>query len=104
MAITNGNAQTDHIPCLKDLFDFCVLAEQVGLVSSRNRFASGVAWLAWLSLCFVSRDEGVFRLSRVYSNVYNSTITCMWDGTAWHGMVASASGHVSGRSVIRRCV
>lgn len=30
MAITNGNAQTDHIPCLKDLFEFCVLAEQVG--------------------------------------------------------------------------
>lgn len=31
VAITNGNAQTDNIPCLKDLFEFCVLAEQVGL-------------------------------------------------------------------------
>ncbi|CAM9598249.1 unnamed protein product, partial [Laminaria digitata] len=30
VAITNGNAQTDDIPCLKDLFEFCVLAEQVG--------------------------------------------------------------------------
>ncbi|CBN76118.1 haloacid dehalogenase-like hydrolase [Ectocarpus siliculosus] len=29
VAITNGNAQTDDIPCLKDLFEFCVLAEQV---------------------------------------------------------------------------
>ncbi|CAM9141329.1 unnamed protein product [Pylaiella littoralis] len=30
VAITNGNAQTDDIPCLKDLFEFCVMAEQVG--------------------------------------------------------------------------
>ncbi|CAM9504593.1 unnamed protein product, partial [Scytosiphon promiscuus] len=30
VAITNGNAQTDDIPCLKDFFEFCVLAEQVG--------------------------------------------------------------------------
>eukprot|EP00903_Cladosiphon_okamuranus_P013902 g12930.t1 len=30
VAITNGTAQTDDIPCLKDLFEFCVLAEQVG--------------------------------------------------------------------------
>lgn len=28
VAITNGNAQTDDIPCLKDLLEFCVLAEQ----------------------------------------------------------------------------
>lgn len=29
VAITNGNAQTDDIPCLKDLFEFCVMAEEV---------------------------------------------------------------------------
>lgn len=28
VAITNGNAQTDDIPCLKELFEFCVMAEQ----------------------------------------------------------------------------
>ncbi|CAM9314998.1 unnamed protein product [Choristocarpus tenellus] len=30
IAITNGNADTDHIDCLKDFFEFCVMAEQVG--------------------------------------------------------------------------
>lgn len=30
VAITNGNAQTDDIPCLKELFELCVMAEEVG--------------------------------------------------------------------------
>lgn len=34
VAITNGNAQTDDIPCLKEFFEFCVLAEQVGALTS----------------------------------------------------------------------
>ncbi|CAM9525454.1 unnamed protein product, partial [Discosporangium mesarthrocarpum] len=30
VAITNGNADTDCIDCLRDLFDFCIMAEKVG--------------------------------------------------------------------------
>lgn len=36
VAITNGNAQTDDIPCLKDLFEFCVLAEQASTRQQHN--------------------------------------------------------------------
>lgn len=42
MAITNGNADTDDIPCLKDLFEFCVMAEQVGEKATRYRSRGGV--------------------------------------------------------------
>lgn len=31
IAITNGNADTDDIPCLRDLFEFCIMAEKVRL-------------------------------------------------------------------------
>lgn len=78
VAITNGNAQTDDIPCLKDLFEFCVLAEQVTSASTPHTPLLALLWFL--------RDEAVRQRSNLVS--VDSESTCHEEQTrAPHSVV-----------------
>lgn len=52
VAITNGNAQTDDIPCLKGLFEICVMAEEVSRFAFLLLKRISVPWM----LCSTYHD------------------------------------------------
>lgn len=70
VAITNGNAQTDDIPCLKDLFEFCVLAEQVRpLLCPGNARLCALKHRAWrvvVPFCWPLSAQGVVFERKLY--------------------------------------